>query len=337
MEGVERANEGGFSKAMKATGKLVGLAALHAGTLGLSTLGILAYKGLKKASENIGRISDYGSGSKLAKSGTIGKVLQTGMSSLKLALWRQTKFHGVSYGDVRDFMLDNGILEWFNQGRILGPIGKAESIVNLLRTKSPSPFSEFSDKNHPWLYSLVWKVLSSHGIKPDSWDRVWDSLDHHKEEQAGFAQSLLEYFGLVVIPSWNKTERMLHNLFSFNGSKEKKEKLKLGLTKQIFRLTKLFTKKSIIDFIYDHLRFPNMKVNVIDYSNATDEQRKKIDEYKKKLGIPDKNEKKKILKSLNKDPGDDVEALKQEMLRIGAQLKKAKFEYRFTGGGYEYI
>ena len=156
---------------------------LASATAGLSIIVPKAIDTAKEVYDNAKRISGYGKDSYIAKNwGIAGKALSAGLSGIKLALWRQEKFHGVKYGDVRDFMLDNGILEWFKSGRILGTIGKAEALVNLLRTKSPSPFAEFSEKKHPWLYSLVWKVLSSHGIKPDSWDRVWDSLDHHKEE-----------------------------------------------------------------------------------------------------------------------------------------------------------
>ena len=137
---------------------------------------------------------------------------------------------------------------------------------------------------------------------------------------------------MVVIPAWNKTETLLHNLFSFYGSKDKKEKLKLALTKQIYNLNKLFTQKSIVDFIYDHLRFPNMKVNVIDYSNATNEQKKQIDEYRKKLGIPDDEEKKKILKQLNRlDEIKESDKIMAEMKELRKMINKAKFEARFTG------
>lgn len=136
----------------------------------------------------------------------------------------------------------------------------------------------------------------------------------------------------MVIPAWNKTETLLHNLFSFYGSKDKKEKLKLALTKQIYNLNKLFTQKSIVDFIYDHLRFPNMKVKVIDYSNATKAQRKQIDEYRKKMGIPDDEEKKKILKQLNRlDEIKESDKIMAEMKELRKIINKAKFESRFTG------
>lgn len=98
----------------------------------------MAFGAVKKKVDNAKRALGYGKDSYIAKNwGIAGKALSAGLSGIKLALWRQEKFHGVKYGDVRDFMLDNGILEWFKSSRILGTIGKAESLVELLHGKDP--------------------------------------------------------------------------------------------------------------------------------------------------------------------------------------------------------
>ena len=61
-------------------------------------------------------------------------------------------------------------------------------------------------------------------------------------------------------------------------------------------------------------------------------EKKQIDEYRKKLGIPDDEEKKKILKQLNRlDEIKESDKIMAEMKELRKMINKAKFEARFTG------
>lgn len=57
------------------------------------------------------------------------------------------------------------------------------------------------------------------------------------------------------------------------------------LMKGIKRLIGMFAKNSIFEFMGDHLRFPNMKIRLVDESNATKYQLKQIYKFKEDFGI----------------------------------------------------
>jgi len=85
----------------------------------------------------------------------------------------------------------------------------------------------------------------------------------------------------VVIPQWNVCEQLLSDDITFR-TKETKKKLSDALDKLHF----MFDEYSIFSFMRDHLRFPNMKVTVIDYPNANFLQRLTLDLFRKQQGIP---------------------------------------------------
>ena len=90
---------------------------------------------------------------------------------------------------------------------------------------------------------------------------------------------MLEYFGLLIMPLWNRVEKMLKHVISNNGDGT------TALVKSIKKLTKLFGLNSIMEFLSKHLRFKNMKTIVIDETNAGFSQRRQIEKFKKELGI----------------------------------------------------
>lgn len=44
---------------------------------------------------------------------SIKNIGKRAMSAIRLGLWRRKKFHGIRYGEVRDAMFDDGILDLF--------------------------------------------------------------------------------------------------------------------------------------------------------------------------------------------------------------------------------
>ena len=87
--------------------------------------------------------------------------------------------------------------------------------------------------------------------------------------------------------------------------------------------------------MYDHLRFPNMKVRIIDYSNADADQKKRLDKYRKGLGIPDAKGKDDIIKQwqmLWGEMGDMTDGQVDTLIKtLRSYIAKAEFEARYTG------
>lgn len=104
----------------------------------------------------------------------------------------------------------------------------------------------------------------------------------------------LEYLAYKVIPEWNRTEQILSDAITYHTDRHKDR-----MYKQLKVLHALFTRKELMEFMVEHLRFPRMKVTVIDYSNArTKLERIFLDAYRKKMGIPTTSEKAAILKKM---------------------------------------
>ena len=107
------------------------------------------------------------------------------------------------------------------------------------------------------------------------------------------------------------------------------------LVKGITALLALFRAKEIFKFMKDNLRFPNMKVRIIDYSNADSKQRELLDKYRHDAGIPNRSEKNSILAKwigIWHKIGElsDVE-LQKSIDTLPSLISKAEFESRFTG------
>ena len=74
----------------------------------------------------------------------------------------------------------------------------------------------------------------------------------------------LEYLKYKVLPQWNTVEALLSDNITYK-TPESEKKLSAGIA----LLNTMMLPKSLFEFMYKHLRFPNMKVKIVDYSNAT--------------------------------------------------------------------
>lgn len=229
---------------------------------------------------------------------------------------------GLSYGDVRDMMMDGGILNMFSSRQILAPISKASSLIKLLLDrKILHPASH--KNNEPVLHDLMWEFFVNRR-KIAGYD--WNKMQTDEYAQAGFSQSLLEYFGLMILPLWNRVEKMLKHVISNNGDGTP------TLVKSIKKLTKLFGLNSIMEFLSRHLRFKNMKTILIDETNAGFSQRRQIEKFKKELGILSQFEKemarRRILKLMS---SSDQKEIEEGLAYIGKIMGPLKLEAKSTG------
>lgn len=81
-----------------------------------------------------------------------------------------------------------------------------------------------------------------------------------------FARSFLEYFGYIVLPQWKLVDKMIIDFTNGKGEEE-------SIGKQISKLTEMFNWRTIVDWLFTHIRFKNAQMRIVDYSNATDEQK----------------------------------------------------------------
>lgn len=306
-----------------------------------AAMGVAAYKDVKKKVENVKRIFNYDKGDpnleykegdswwerrkKDAK-----RLARKASAAATVASWRGTKAAGVEYGDVRDFWLDSGALDLFANSTIMGTTGAAIPLIDFLIKKDLLPKAPGA-KNSNRIHDLMHWFYKTAGIKGYDWKQVVGD----EASQAGFAQTFLEYLKYKVLPQWNKVEQLLSDEITY-----KTQDTNAKLLKGVVKLNTLMSQKSLFDFMYKHLRFPNMEIRLIDYSNANSDDRKKLDKFRKEMGIPDAKGKNSILKDWQGIWGKigkmSDEELDKTINNLKHLMQKAEFEARFSGD-YTYL
>ena len=84
----------------------------------------------------------------------------------------------------------------------------------------------------------------------------------------GFARSFLEYFQHMVIPQWNKVEEQLFSMRDLDEKSGEYKKEKTKADKLVLSLMMMFGHNQLLRFMAAHIKFPNMKMVLIDYGNA---------------------------------------------------------------------
>ena len=136
----------------------------------------------------------------------------------------------------------------------------------------------------------------------------------------------------MVLPQWNICEQLLSDDITYKTD-ETWAKMKSGIEK----LHELLFPDSIFKFLKEHLRFPTMKVNIIDYANADQYPGalRKLDNYRKGMGIPIPAEKSQILKKLQPMWGNIPNMSDQELQSnidyVQKILNGARLESKYTG------
>lgn len=243
--------------------------------------------------------------------------------------WSNKEFFGIKYGAIRDFWMESGAIDLFRGSSIYGTTKVATPLIEFLvkskiLNKAPGAQNALQHLMH-WFYKF-------HGITGFTWSQVMGD----ERDQAGFAQVFLEYLKYKVLPQWNVVERLLGDDLTYRSDETRQKMLK-----GVELLSKLMNQKSLFEFMNDHLRFPNMVIRIIDYSNAKGAyQRKTLDKYRSDMGIPDANGKDKILKEWQGiwgKIGDMTdEELDASINKLRGLMAKAEFEARYTGN-YAYL
>lgn len=102
--------------------------------------GVAAYKAVKKKVENVKRIFNYDKGGEdleykegdswwERRKKDAKRLKRKAQAALTVKEWRGTKASGILYGDVRDFWLDSGALDLFNNSTIMGTTGAAIPLI----------------------------------------------------------------------------------------------------------------------------------------------------------------------------------------------------------------
>jgi hypothetical protein len=330
----------------KEAGVVLGAGA-YFGVAGAATA-YVAIKGIhaaKKVAKNVNRILDYdkatdGVNGELADDKNLGwwertkrfakRQLRKAQALATINEWRGTVASGVKYGDVRDFWLDSGALDLFANNSIMGTAGAAIPLIDFLVGRGILPKAPKADKANR-IHDLMHWFFEKAGIKGYTWKQVMGD----EVSQAGFAQVFLEYLRYKVLPQWNNVEKLLSDEITYKTQDTQKK-----LLKGVVTLNTLMSQKGIFDFMYKHLRFPNMQVKLIDYSNASRSDRDKLDKYREAMGIPDAKGKDSILKMLQ-GKWDKIGSMSDENLdkfinTLKGLMQKAEFEARFSGD-YTYL
>ena len=257
------------------------------------------FKPIVKLVQNVARVFDYDKGDSSLdyKEGDswwerrkkdAKRVARKVMTAKMLADWRAATAFGINYGDVRDFWIDSGILDLFNNNTVMGTAGAAIPLLEFLRKKGILGKAPKADRANV-LHDLMWNFFNFAGIKGYTWEQVKGD----EAAQAGFAQVFLEYMRYKVLPQWNDVEKLLSDDITYRTGDSHK-----NMVRGVGLLLKLMSSKSLFDFMYKYLRFPNMEVKLIDYSNANWVERLMLDKYRKQMGILDAEGKETLLKKL---------------------------------------
>ena len=214
----------------------------------------------------------------------------------------------------------------------MGTVGAAIPLIDFLVRRGmlpKGPKAEKANRIHDlmsWFYEMA-------GIKGYDWKQVVGD----EPSQAGFAQVFLEYLKYKVLPQWNRVEQLLSDEITYKTADTNAK-----LLKGVVKLNTLMSQKGIFAFMYKHLRFPNMKIRIVDYSNASRilGEVGLLNKYRAEMGIPDAKEKDRILKGLQKVwgqiPNMNDSELKRTQDLLKNALKKGEFEARFSGD-YTYV
>ena len=231
------------------------------------------------------------------------------------------------YGAVRTLMLDWGIAHMFDT-RIMAPPSMAAHIA-----EGMTSFQLWRKWNiRPDVMERVGYMAPIMGellmCKYKADNGVFETALKDQGVVNTFARSFLEYFGYTVLPQWKLVDKMIIDFTNGKGEEE-------AIGSQIQKLCDMVQQQPIVDWLFTHIRFKNAQMRIVDYSNATDEQKTLLDQYREKLNIPSMAQKQENLKyweSLWNKFGDmEPAALKAEIDKIEGQIKSATYEARYIG------
>lgn len=316
--------------------KIAGRVALSLVTMGGSEIAMAAFKIGSVVADKVGKIADnikadlsYDDRGE----GVFGNLMAGANSYIKMNGflffdgYNDYKVNGHEYGDIADMMRNDGILELFSHSQITAPIDHANALIQAFMDDDIISESKDKSGNPPQIHHLMSQFFDRVGIKGYSWENAKDD----KLTLAGFSQSFLEYIGTQIIPEWQNVQALLKD--NISGGKTTEKQVNAGLEKFL----QLFDQNKIFDFFDKYIRFGQLNVRVVDYSNATSKERILIDAFKRKLGIPDDKQKKQNLKFLNSQKQNTLKDI-DKLLGISEKMReRAAFESKAIGEVTPYL
>ena len=170
-------------------------------------------------------------------------------------------------------------------------------------------------------------------------DMRFNATNAHFDNQAksAFSQSFLEYLMYNVRPHWSQAERFLSEAITARGYDDSKAyNASQNLIEAVKKLAYNMQWKKFVKYLHDHLRFPNMTTIVLDYPDVKDAAgKKKLDEYREKMGLPTSDMKTGVLKMIrglwNKISEMSDGVLQLNLKLITPQYRSAVKERKYTG------
>lgn len=195
----------------------------------------------------------------------------------ELEKWNERKFFGFEFGDIKKMMFNDGVQQMFRVSQFASPITTANTLLQILMDNKifPKDYRFIPNDLQSPIFSFakqIFDILGMHqALRGASKEEKFKLLSTDLTSQAGFAQSLLEYFGLRVIPSWDKVQSLLSYVMAHLTDPSGKTKTK-ELDAAMRDFLQLFQPDFMLKDISLKLRFPSMKIRVIDYHNAKGKQ-----------------------------------------------------------------
>ena len=112
----------------------------------------------------------YKRGLKLAKN-FVKKQVRKVTTGGRLLLLRGHKFFDIMYGTIRDFWLDSGALDLFNNSTIMGTAGAAIPLLQFLLDKGILKKAPSAENSNP-IHDLMFWFYNYAGIKGYDWKQV---------------------------------------------------------------------------------------------------------------------------------------------------------------------
>lgn len=103
-------------------------------------------------------------------------------------------------------------------------------------------------------------------------------------------------------------------------------------------LVDIFDQDAVASFLFEHIRFPNANIRIIDYTTPgiTDEDIESLDDMRKNMGLKTPKEKTKFLKTLEGvlnrfDNMGNSQSRKKWLLELSEEIDNAEYEAKYTG------
>ena len=134
------------------------------------------------------------------------------------------------------------------------------------------------DHFYSFLHHLI-DFLHLRNAKGSTKKDVFDQFNTDVPSKTAISRLILQYFKKVWF-QWGLIEKALQvSMLKMDG------KSYADFKKAFANLGEMFDMKNLLGYVASHVRLPNVKINVVDYLNATKEQMPMVDKYRKEANL----------------------------------------------------